>query len=484
MVTGWVWFRGGHVTSGWNRFVAIYSVRATVLAVVAASRVAVAQEPPTQPTPTQEPPTQPTPTQEPPTQPPPTQPTQPTPTHVAQPPAFPTTVAPPSAAAPAPKISFTVAPYGLITGTSAFLLGNTSNNPDVPEWAVPGDSTFMFTARETRFGMRGSWVSPPSRLGVQKVDGLIEADFYGGFVGQGLGYFLPLPRLRLATATAEWSCVRLSFGQDWSVLAPLNPATALHTSVPGFTASGNLWARIPQLRLDGIIGRTWRFVWAVAAVANVQADAIPAQQSGVATVRIPQGGESSLAPAGEARIALGHDLLGKAFEIGISGHFGERDIAFVGGKTRQRNDAIAVDLTLPLPGRLSLQGEAYWGTGLDAFFGGISQGIAHTTDTTGAITSVRNSIADRGAWAQLSWAALDWVTLYAGGGADKPKRDDLLPGTAATNRTLNASLYGAKAIELARGFMLWIEYDFLHTEYQAAPKVDTHVVSLTGQLTF
>ncbi|MDB4958804.1 MAG: hypothetical protein JWO36_6373 [Myxococcales bacterium] len=450
MATGWVWF-------------------GVELAVVTASRLATAQQAPTQPD----------------TPPPKAQ------AEAATTPAFPTTVAPPSAAAPAAKVSFTVTPYGLITTAAAYLLGNSSNNPDLPEWAVAGPSTFQYTARETRFGIRGSWVTPPSQFNVRKVDGLIEADFFGGFVGQGLGYVFPFPRLRIATVTAEWCSVRLSFGQDWAVLAPLNPATAFHTAVAGFTTSGNLWARIPQLRLDGIVEfggepahHTWRFIWAGALVASVQADAISAQDSVVATVRTPEGGERSLAPAGEARIALGRDLFGKSLEIGISGHLGNRNIPFATGSTRQFNGAIAADVTLPLPGRLSLEGEAYWGTGLDAFFGGISQGIAHTTDASGAITSVSNSIADAGGWAQVSWAAVDWLTLYAGGGVDKPKRADLVAATAPTNRTLNEAVYGELSVELARGLLFWIEYDFMHTEFQAAPTIQTHVLSLTGQLTF
>jgi hypothetical protein len=412
---------------------------------------------------------------------------------VAQPPppTFPPTAAPPSAAAPAPKVSWEVDPYGLITVNGTYLIGNSSNNPDVPEWATAGSSAFLFTARQTRFGIRGSWLTPPSKLRVQKVGALIEADFYGGFLGQGLGYYLPLPRLRLATAAVEWRSVRISFGQDWSLLAPLNPDTALHVAVPGFTTSGNLWARIPQLRVDGVVGfggpstkHTWRFVWAAALVAEVQADAIPPAQNAFANVRIAQGGENALSPAGEARVAIAHDLFGKSAEVGVSGHLGNREITFVGGRTSRLNGAVAVDVTLPLPGRLALKGEAYWGSGLDAFFGGIQQGTATSIDATGAITVVGNGIADGGGWAQLSWGALSWLTLYAGGGADKPKAADLLVVNAATNRTLNAAVYGEAAVEIVRGLALWAEYDFMRTEFQAIPTQQTHVLSLSGQLSF
>ncbi len=417
---------------------------------------------------------------------------EPSPPSANPPPPFPATVAPPSASAVVPPSSWVVEPYGVVTLNATYLLGDSSNAPDVPQWATTGASAFLFTARQTRVGIRGSWLTPPSRLGVQRVGGIVEADFYGGFGGQGIGYVFDVPRLRLATATVEWRHVRFSFGQDWSLLAPLNPDSALHFAVPGFATSGNLWARLPQLRVDGVIGlggapehRRWRLVWAAALVFNLQADAIAPPVSTVFTnVRIPEGGENSLAPAGEARVAIAHDLFGKALEIGVSGHLGNRSIAFVGGHADRLNGAVAVDVTLPLPARLSLKGEAYWGDGLDAFYGGIVQGTAFSADAMGAITTVGNGIADGGGWAQLQWEALKWLKLYAGGGADKPKTADLLVTNAATNRTLNASFYGATSVELARGFLIWLEYDFLHTEYQAIPIQQTHVLSVSGQLTF
>jgi hypothetical protein len=406
-------------------------------------------------------------------------------------PSFPPTANPPSAAGSPPSGSFTIEPYGLINVSATYLIGNSSNNPDIPQWATAGDSAFYFTARQTRFGIRASWVTPPSRLHVKKVAGLIEGDFNGGFIGQGIGYVFPIPRLRLATATVEWRSVRFSFGQDWSVLAPLNPDTALHRAVPGFTTSGNLWARVPQLRVDGVVvfggpsaTHTWRFIWEAAFVMSLQTDAIPASQSALTTVRIPQGGENSLAPAGEARVAFARDLFGKSFELGVSGHLGNREIAFVGGRAGRLNGAVALDVTLPLPWRLSLKGEAYWGDGLDAFFGGINQGIAFATNATGAIAFIGNGIADGGGWGQLSWSALKWLTLSAAGGADKPKTDDLLIINAGTNRTLNAAFYGIVSVELAYGFMLWLEYDFMHTEFQAIAVQRTHVLSLCGELAF
>lgn len=383
-------------------------------------------------------------------------------------------------------MSFDLTAYGILISAMSWNLGNTSNNPDVPEWAVPGDDAFFFSARPSRFGLRASWNEPPGDFGIDNVFGVVEIDFNGGFFGQA-NFFAPIPRLRLATATAEWSSIRLSLGQDWSVLAPLNPNSAFHTGIPGFTTSGNLWARLPQLRVDGAVGASpdgWRLIWAAALIASAQTDAIPSDEAEFAAVRIPQGGELSLAPAGEARLAIATKMFGKSFELGVSGHIGDRKIEFTGGDDHQRNGAIALDLTLPLPASFKLKGEAFWGKGLDAYFGGIKQGIAHTTNAAGDITSIGDSIATVGAWGQASWAGVEWLTLYGGAGFDDPDDDDLLDINAATNRTLNVAVYGEVAVELARGLALWFEYDYMRTEFEAMPSVTTHVVSLTGALTF
>lgn len=404
---------------------------------------------------------------------------------------LPSTVAAPSSAGPAAHAKFTVKPYALLISAMSWNIGNSGNNPDLPQWAVEGPSAVYWTGRASRLGLRARWDKPPSSFGAESASGVIEVDFNGAFLGQGAGYFSPLPRLRLATASLEWSCVRLSFGQDWSLLAPLNPDTAFHTGLPGFTASGNLWARIPQLRVDGgfYLGddsakNAWRVLWAGALVASVQADAIPTDESGITNTRIPQGGERSLSPAGQARVAIAGPLFGTSFELGVSGHLGDRKIAFTGGAKRRLNGAVALDLTLPLPARFKLAGEMYWGKGLDGFFGGINQGIAHTSDAAGAITSLGDTVATWGGWAQASWHACDWLTLYGAGGFDNPHDDDLLAVNAATNRTFNTSVYGTAAIELARGFVMWAEYDYLRTSYEAAPAVRTHTASLTGALTF
>jgi hypothetical protein len=373
--------------------------------------------------------------------------------------------------------------YGLVVTNASYVLGGV-NNLDNPQWAVAGKNEFSFSARQSRFGLKGAWVRPPSALKASEIGAVIEADFYGGFLGQGLAYYFPVPRLRIAKAYVQWRYVRFMFGQDWALLAPLNPDSSLHVAVPGFASSGNVWARMPQMRIDGVVGKKWRLIWAAAIVAEVQADAIATVDNAFTGIRKPQGGENALAPGGEARVAIAHDLLGRSVEIGVSGHIGKRTIAFNGGTTDRLNGAVAADVNLPLGRFFALKGEVYWGSGLDSFFGGIQQGIAVTRDMMGNIATVGAGIRDVGGWAQLSCTPVKWLTLLAGGGGDRPEVSDLTAATAATNRTLNAAFYGAVNVEFARGFGLSLEYDYLHTEFQASPMRQTNVLALSGTLAF
>jgi hypothetical protein len=268
----------------------------------------------------------------------------------------------------------------------------------------------------------------------------------------------------------------------------------LHLGVPGFTASGNIWERMPQLRLDGSVGDRVRFLWAIAFVTEVQADGIPLIDSALTGTRKPEGGESGLVPGAEARLAIATDRWDKTIEAGVGGHFGKRSIAWAGGTVDTYNYAVAVDLSLPLGRHLAFKGEGYWGQGLDALFGGVQQGFAFYRDavlptsmnnTNGVITKLGNQIHSIGGWAQLSVMPTGWLTFLAAGGVDQPSVDDLLPANATSNaRTFNAAAYGTINFELGRGFLLSVEYDFLYTTFQVGPERESHVAALTGQLSF
>ena len=50
------------------------------------------------------------------------------------------------------------------------------------------------------------------------------------------------------TGRLDWHSVALEVGQDWSIFAPLNPASL--AMVAEFNGSGNPWIRLPQIRVE------------------------------------------------------------------------------------------------------------------------------------------------------------------------------------------------------------------------------------------
>ncbi len=407
--------------------------------------------------------------------------------------------------------SWSVTPYGLVTLNGAFVSGAV-NNLDVPYWATASfgqasSNELNFTARQSRFGIKGDWATPPSALGVTDVTGVFEIDLYGGFANQGLGYYFPIPRLRLAAGSVSWGSTKLTIGQDWAIVAPLNPDSALHVAVPGFTATGNLWARMPQIRVEGSTGGELKLVWAAGVLADAQADAIPAADSTFTTLRKPEGGENSLVPAIEARVGVAGKVFDRPFGVGISGHFGRRNVATYAPATcptapcppnawapgapvadsETTSYAAALDVSVPIGSMAAVKGEAYYGQGMDAYFGGANQGFNVSRDALGNLTAVNATVRSVGGWGQATVKPLKWFWASLGFGIDSPNSSDLPAFDAAKKndtRVRNLATYAAATVELAEGFTLNLEYDYLNTLMQSGSLYYSNVVALTGQLSF
>ncbi|MHB1845580.1 MAG: hypothetical protein ACYCWW_12190 [Deltaproteobacteria bacterium] len=265
-----------------------------------------------------------------------------------------------------------VAPYGVLALNGVFE-DVAVNNADNPQIVSPGGAGGMvLSARSTRLGLRVNPPLPGANTAV-KVSGLAEIDFNGGMIGQGVGAYFPLPRLRLAYASVGSASLRLVAGQDWAIFAPLNPESELHFSIPGFSMAGNLWAREPQIRLEGVQGK---LAWAIAALDSAETDPTVASQTIVSAARAAQPGEASDLPAFEARLALQGTLFDRPASIGLSGHYARRHWSDLGPPITTESWVAALDLACPLGAFAKLAEEAYSGQDLAAFFGGIDQGVS------------------------------------------------------------------------------------------------------------
>jgi hypothetical protein len=327
-------------------------------------------------------------------------------------------------------------PYGTVF-FNAF--GNTSgtNNSDVPLWATSSDqSNTGISLRQTRFGARVEG----GRVGNAVVSGVIEADFYGGLPAVGVGENFGVVRLRVAKFKFDWEKTSLTIGQDWIIFAPLSPTSIAAAAIPQFAASGNLWARLPQARVERKFGGG-RFLFQGAVLAPTSGD-FP---SGPESPFLLQPGAASRSgvPSFEGRLAFtGKNWLGsgKPGTVAVSGHFGR---ANVNGKGIG-SYALAADWNVPLAKRIGISGEAFFGENLGGLQGGVFQGYNpdYGTAAEGAAGVSVRAIRSRGGWVQVSYTPpvlRDRLSFYGSAGIDDPQNEDLLSPTPRNWRERNLS---------------------------------------------
>jgi hypothetical protein len=384
----------------------------------------------------------------------------------------------PAAEVTAPDATVKLDVYGTILANS-YLNSTGMFGSDVPLWAVSpsdpraADDEFGITARQSRLGLR---LRTPD-LGSAKVSGVLEMDFFGSFPNGGQRASFAQARLRHANVRLEWKQGSFLAGQDWVVLAPLNPTTLSHFAVVGFAASGNLWLRYPQLR-----GEVWQSVGSgrlglTAALVRPVAGSDPDAPG--AFVDAAGAGERSGTPFVQGRLFYTRPVQARTLGLGLSGHYGQESHRLGTGASVSDHDAdswgVAGDLQLPIGKVLLLQGEAWTGENLDSFQGGINQGVlVHGSEVAPLSAS--------GGWAQLSLTppSVKTVSLHLGAGIDDLDEEDLAPGMRARNRSFMGSVIWKPTAQWQAAF----EYGHVSTNYAGLGENSGSVVNVAFGLTF
>ncbi len=344
---------------------------------------------------------------------------------------------------------------------NAFFNDQSTNNIDIPLFATqrtPGpQENFGATARQTRLGLN---FSGPTVAGA-KVSGTAEVDFLGGIPAFANGVSMDLVRMRLAYGRLDWSHFSLEAGQDWVIFAPINPTSFAAYAIPEFSASGNLWIRTPQLRIE------WKhnmrkhrtFLWQFAALdPNVGDDPIT-----FVAARQPHAGELGRAPAFETRLAFSAPIEDRTLTVGISGHWNNAKNTVLTNNIAHTLDfqswGAAVDFTLPFSKYVNISGEAFAGRALGIFSGGIAQ-TYFPVDGPGA-----NGVGTRGGWMQLQLNfSKKWQSNTAYG-IDIPEVQNLITGARSKNQSYMSNIM----FHLSPNVVFALEYHRLLTNYQNQP---------------
>lgn len=308
------------------------------------------------------------------------------------------------------------------------------------------DDQFNMTANETRLGML---INGPDD-GVMKASGRVEVDFYGSGDAENKAHLM----MRHAYLKLDWPADRFSIlaGQTSDVISPLLPSTVNYT-VGWWT--GNIGYRRPQIRLTKEYGLDTK--------TDLKLEGALARTIGTNSVTGTDSGEDSGLPTLQARASMSLPLFGPDVStVGVSGHWGEEeyDIAADGQNKEFETWSLNMDLTQPVNKWLSIKSEVFTGENLNAYNGGIGQGVT----TSGA--NQYEEIGSKGGWVAAGLGPWDKTRFNIGVGMDDVERGNVNAGVGA--RTLNRSVFGNVFYSLSKSAEWAFELSHWRTEYRGS----------------
>jgi hypothetical protein len=374
-------------------------------------------------------------------------------------------------------------PYGTIY-FNAFNNSSAVNNADVPLFAAPtGQGGASASVRQTRLGLRFDG----AKLGNANLGGVIEADFFGGIPAVGIGENFGVVRIRLANAKLNWENTSLTVGQDWMPFAPVNPTSLAAAAIPQMAAAGNIWARIPQIRVDHKMSDN---ITVTGAILAPQTGDYPTASSFFLQ---PNSGAAARTPFFQSRISLvDKNWLGtkKAGNIGLSAHYGRSRVLVGTARNGIDSTGVAADWNFPLHSRVRFSGEAFFGRNLAGFQAGIFQNyvvdFAYRNGNSTVAGGVR-AIGTRGGWAQIGFTpdvAEDRLTFYGSFGIDDPRDEDLVSFSRTNYRKQNRVFAASAIYRFSPQFQIGAEYRRFETQYLFTSRRIANHINLTGAFNF
>ncbi len=233
-----------------------------------------------------------------------------------------------------------------------------------PGGGLPSGS-FSSSLRQSRIGA----IIDGPQAGPFKTSAFIAMDFFGGVPDFQTGQVMGLPRLLYGFIRLESERTAIQIGQDNMILAPRNPTSLGALSFPNLYRSGNLYLRVPQVRLERKLATGEHGEWELmgAILAPVAGD-----KTGPYTFVPPNlAGERSRHPAVQGRVGWRSRTVSagdRGLAVGVSGHYGRE--RFAAGPNPSW--AVAVDFDAR-SGSLGVGGEWWVGRNVDAFGGSLGQ---------------------------------------------------------------------------------------------------------------
>jgi hypothetical protein len=363
--------------------------------------------------------------------------------------------------------------------TNGFWTSQRVNNVDVPQVAAPpvaggGGAVLGATVRQSRVG---AVAIIPDLLG-GTFDAGVDVDFFGGVQnGAGDRRLFPEPRLRTARARLVWARTEVLVGSETPLVSDLDPISVAAVGIPDFSAAGNLWNWLPQVRV------TRELTDSTASVRVALQGAVLAPFAGAQVAGEPDAvdaAERARRPFVEGRVrgrwgaaAAEHDLpaLGELLdgggEIGVGVHRGWVDVR---DGTLRASRALTIDARVALARGVELRGEGYAGGQLLRGLGGGAIGQAFGRAAAGAPPGALGPpLRDAAGWAQLNWQPHPVLIGGAGCGVNAVDGDD------RPVRQRNAVCAAHVAWRPVQPLLVGFEWRRLRTRYDVGSFVAHHL---------
>ncbi|TKJ37809.1 MAG: hypothetical protein CEE38_07005 [Planctomycetes bacterium B3_Pla] len=313
------------------------------------------------------------------------------------------------------------------------------------------DDQFNMTANQSRFGIKIAGIGDDEI----KTSGLAEVDFYGldfDYGRQNEGYLM----MRHAYLKLDWPDDDFSIiaGQTSDVISPLSPTTVNYT-IGWYT--GNLGYRRPQVRVTKLLDLDGDMDFTLEGALTRTIGRI-SQWSG-----IHDSGEDYGKPTVQGRVSTTISVIPKipATAIGVSAHYGkeEYDTSPFGQDEEFRSWSLNVDVYQPIHSWLTIKGELFTGENLDAYMGGIGQGVTLPFPIT---PNSYDEVGSAGGWVAASFEAWKSCNFNVGVAMDDVDSGDVDDG----DRTLNRSVFANMFYPLAKNVDWAVELSKWRTEYR------------------
>jgi hypothetical protein len=304
----------------------------------------------------------------------------------------------------------------------------------------------------------------------------VTFDFAGGFADAPNGAAMGIVRLRTGTVRFDWNNTSIIAGQDRLFFAPLAPTSLASLAVPALSYAGNLWAWMPQVRIEHriVLSETSSLSIQGGILDNLTGDNPPDPYD-----RYPTWGEESGQPAYAARVAWTHRLFGQDFTAGIGGYYGRQDWGFSRGVDGWAGTA---DLTLPLGKRWEFTGAFYRGRALAGLGGGIGQSVLLNGSFINPATTFRG-LDSMGGWAQLKFKVKSNFEINGAFGSDNPFARELRQYNSNTiypgAYTRNLSPLVNFIYQIRSDILISTEYRYLRSTVLDSGSVSANHVSLS-----